>query len=289
MNQIDRSVRVSRGKLSLTDPFEIFRVFVTHASLIARLAAREVAARYRGSLLGAVWFLLTPLMLLSVYTFVFAIIFQARWNAQTTDRGEFALLFFSGLIIYTIFSEVINRSPALVLDNASYVTKVVFPLEILPCVALLSALVNAGFSFVIFLVFYALVIGWPPATILMLPILLVPLCLLTLGLSWFLASVGTFFRDLRQFVPVATMMLMFLSPIFFPLSAIPVSKLPSPIVAIIHLNPIALILEMSKDVLFWNRVPDLTQLSILLLLTWLVAWFGYLWFAKTRKGFADVV
>ena len=255
-----------------------------HRKLIERLSKREIEAKYRGSLLGPVWALLTPLMMLGVYTFLFSIVFQSRWTVSGGGRGEFAILFFSGMIIFTILSESAVRAPGLMIENVSYIKKVVFPLEIMPWVCLSVSLFNAALSFVVLLLFYVIVLGLPPLTILLLPLVLLPLCLATLGLTWFLASVGVFLRDIQQIIGAVVTALMFLSPVFYPVTAIPESYR-----WLIYLNPLTITLESSKDVLFWGRVPDPVMWTVDLLFGWLIAWIGYVWFMKTRKAFADVI
>lgn len=265
-------------------PLAPFRIAWQHHRLIRRLAKREVDARYRGSLLGIVWAVLNPLLMLVVYTFIFTTVFQARWGAAEGGSGEFALLLFSGLILFNIFADCINRAPGLLLENVSYIKKVVFPLEILPVVGLAVALFNAALGFLILAVFHLAVLGLPPPTALLLPMVLLPLCLTTLGISWFLASAGVFLRDIRQIVGVVVTVLMFMSPIFYPISA-----LPEQFRALIHLNPLTTVLEQSKDLLFWGRIPDPLDWALATLAGWACAWLGYLWFMKTRRGFADVV
>jgi lipopolysaccharide transport system permease protein len=276
-----------RGPAFSFNPLQVFAVGWRHRALIERLTRREISAKYQGAILGSLWSLLTPLMMLAVYTFLFSVVFQSRWGVNSGGgggRGEFALLFFSGMIIFTIFSEPVMRAPALMLENVSYIKKVVFPLEILPLASLGVALFNGGVSFVVLAVFYLLVFGLPPLTILLLPLVLLPLCLATLGVTWFLASVGVFLRDVRQLVTAVTTALMFLSPIFYPVTAVPESYR-----WLLYINPLTITLEASKEVLFWGHVPDPVPWAVDLLAGWLMAWLGYVWFMKTRKAFADVV
>jgi lipopolysaccharide transport system permease protein len=253
-------------------------------ALILRLARREVEARYRGSILGVAWSVLTPLALLSVYTYVFSVIFQARWETPTNGRGQFAVLLFSGLIVFSIFSETVNRAPGLMLENVSYIKKVVFPLEAMAWVALLGSLFNAGVSFLVLLAFYLAAFGLPPITVVLLPVVLAPLALVVLGITWFLASLGVFLRDVKQFVGIVTTVMLFGSPILYPVSAIPEAMR-----AYVYANPLTLVLENSKQVLFWGTVPDPRYLALSTVVAWGIAWLGYTWFMKTRKGFADVV
>ncbi|WP_343068952.1 ABC transporter permease [Azospirillum tabaci] len=267
-------------------PLAMIRDLWAHRVLIGRLARRELMARYRGSMLGMVWAVLTPVMMLAVYTFVFRTVFKARWTTDASGggHGEFALLLFAGLILFNVFAESVNRAPGLMLENVSYIKKVVFPLEILPAVVLVGALYNAGIGLVVLALFYGPVFGVPPWTVLLTPLVVVPLALLTLGVSWFLASAGVFLRDIRQFIGVAVTMLMFLSPIFYPASAIP-----EELRSLLALNPLVPILEQARGLLFWGTLPDWGPWLLSVVFSYAVAWLGYAWFVKTRKGFADVV
>ncbi len=265
-------------------PLSPLRAAWRHRKLIARLARSELEGRFRGSVLGTAWMAINPLIMLAVYTFVFTVVFQARWGAAAGSSVDFALLLFSGMILFGVFAECVNRAPTLMLENVSYIKRVVFPLEILPVVVMLTALVNAAVGFIILILFYLTVRGAPPPTALLVPLALAPLCLVTLGASWFLASMGVFLRDIRQMVGVLVTLLMFLSPIFYPLEA-----LPEAFRFWVSLNPLTLILEQSKDLLFWGRLPDPGVWALTLIASWGVAWLGYVWFVKTRKGFADVV
>lgn len=252
--------------------------------LIWRLAVREIQARYRGSLLGISWLILLPLFMLAVYTFAFSIVFRMRWAGASESTAAFALLLFLGISTFTFFSDGVNRAPTQILENAAYVKKVVFPLEVLPWV---TALVN-GFtflvSFILFACFYPFVFGAPPVTALLVPVVLAPLLFITLGLSWALASMGVFLRDIRPSVTVLTTALMFLSPIFYPLEAVPEG-----IRKIIGLNPMAAILENLRSVVFWGGVPALGSLALQWAFGFAVMWLGYAWFSLTRKAFADVL
>ncbi|MDX1411295.1 MAG: ABC transporter permease [Nitrospirales bacterium] len=271
---------MAQYSLSLWTPFSSAW---ENRSLIFRLARREIEARYRGSILGVVWAILVPLLLVCVYTFVFSRVFQIRWMPNE-GQGGFALLVFSGLILFNLFSECANRAPGLLLEHVTYIKKVVFPLEILPWVSMVVALFQAAISFLVLLVFYLVVHGFPPLTVLLLPVVLCPLVFLTLGVVWFISSVGIFLRDIRPFMGVVTTMMMFLSPIFYPVDAVPEAYR-----LLIHLNPLTLVLESSKEVLFWGKIPHWHYWIFYMGLCLASSWLGYAWFQKTRKGFADVV
>lgn len=266
------------------NPFSFITSAWENRVLVFRLAKREIESRYRGSLLGMFWSILVPVLLLSVYTFVFSVIFQSRWDRPVESRAQFALILFAGLILFNIFSECINRAPSLMLNYVSYIKKVVFPLEILPWVLILTALFNALVSFLVLLLGYFIFIGIPSIKILILPVFFLPLIMLTLGFSLFLSSLGVYLRDLQQVIGVVTMILMFLSPLFYPISAIPEKYR-----TIILLNPLCGLIEDFRGILFWDTLPNLGHWLVLLVLSFLVSSTGYFWFIKTKKGFADVV
>lgn len=256
--------------------------------LISPLLTREIAGRYRGSAFGMFWSLLTPLFMLGVYTFVFGSIFNSRWNGAegqaAEGTGEFAIVLFAGLIIFQLFSEVVGRSPSLVVSNVSYVKKVVFPLEVLSIVAVGSALFHAVVSLAVLFVFEVVLMGRLPWTIVLLPLIVVPFLVLTLGLSWFLAATGVFFRDIGQLLGPLITALMFLSPIFFP-----ASSLPAWVQGWHLLNPLALPVEQVRAVVIFGTMPDWAPLGLYFVVALIIAWLGYAFFAKTRKGFADVL
>ena len=265
-------------------PMSLFASFLNNRHLTKSLVKREIIGRYRGSMLGLLWSFFNPVLMLLVYTFVFSVIFQARWGGGGDSKTEFALVLFAGLIVFSLFSEMLNRSPRLILDNVNYVKKVVFPLEILPIVALGAALFHMLISLMVWAIAFALLFGRPPITACLLPIVLMPLILFTLGISWLLASLGVYLRDLSQFVAVISTVLMFLSPIFYPVSA-----LPEEYQYFLYLNPLTNIIEQVRNVLYWGNLPDFFEILISTLLSLLFAWFGFAWFQKTRKGFSDVL
>lgn len=257
-------------------------------SLITALTQREVIGRYRGSVMGILWSFFNPVFMLLIYTFVFSVVFKVRWTGSEGGAGdskaEFALVLFAGLIIFNLFAECFNRSPVLILSNANYVKKVVFPLEILPWVALGSALFHALISFGVWLIAYLVIFGVPHLTALLLPLVICPFLLFIMGLTWGLASLGVYLRDVSQFTTLATTVLMFMSPIFFPVSA-----LPDKYRNLLLLNPLTPVIQQTRDVLIWGKMPDMTTMLVYLLVTALIAWLGFAWFQKTRKGFADVL
>jgi lipopolysaccharide transport system permease protein len=253
--------------------------------LIVQMSKREVIGRYKGSVMGLVWSFLNPVLMLAVYTFVFSIVFRSRWGAvEEESRLQFAVILFVGMIVHGLFAEVLNRAPDVVLSNVNYVKKVVFPLEILPVVILFAALFHCMASLIVLLVAFLAFNGYLPWTVVLAPLVLLPLVVLTLGLAWIVASLGVFLRDIGQTVAIITTVMLFLSPVFFPITALPEQFRP-----LILANPLTFIIQQAREVLIWGRLPDWTGLGAYLTVATAVAWAGYAWFQSTRKGFADVL
>lgn len=265
-------------------PLEIPACIWRNRNLITALAKREVIGRYRGSILGIVWSLVHPVLMLSIYTFVFGVVFRSRWGAGEQSTGEFALVLFSGLLLFNLFSECVNQAAELIVQNGNYVKKVVFPLEILPVVTLLSGLFHTAVSLVVWGVAHVFLKGVPPVTCLLLPVVMLPLVFFIVGIGWFLAALGVFVRDLAQFVRIVTSVLLFLSPIFYPASALPEAYR-----VLLFMNPLTQVIEEGRAVLYWGTGISLSEYAALLFAGTLVAILGFMWFQKTRKGFADVL
>lgn len=267
-----------------TSPFALLNSLLANKGLVLNLIRREVTSRYRGSSMGLLWSFIQPVLMLAVYTFVFSVIFKARWAGGSNSKTEFALVLFAGLMMFNLFAECINRSPSLILGNVNYVKKVIFPLEILPIVALGSATFHLAISLLVWLLFYLIFFGIPPLTILELPLVLLPLLLMICGLSWLLASLGVYLRDISQIITVLTTILMFLTPIFYSVTA-----LPEQYRSLVQLSALTFVVEQARAVMLWGENISWLQWSGQMLLSGAVAWLGFAWFQKTRKGFADVI
>jgi lipopolysaccharide transport system permease protein len=263
----------------------MLRTLWRHRQLISQMTRREVAGRYKGSAMGLLWSFLNPVFMLVVYTFVFSVVFKARWGVGDEEtKAQFAVVLFAGLIVHGLFAEVLNRAPGLMLGNVNYVKKVVFPLEILPVTSMGAALFYCLVSIVVLLTAFVLLNGYVQWTAILAPLVLLPLVILTLGLAWGLASLGVFIRDIGQTISIITTVMMFLAPVFFPVTALPEEFRP-----IIMANPLTFIIEQTREVLIWGRLPDWVGLALYTVVSIAVAWAGYAWFQKTRKGFADVL
>lgn len=267
-----------------TSPLGMAASLWRHRHLVLTLTTRDVIGRYRGSVLGLLWSFFHPLLMLGVYTFVFGIVFGARWNPASDSKFEFAVVLFAGLLVYNLFAECVSRAPGLVVSNANYVKKVVFPLEVLPAVAMGSALFHGLVGLGVWYLFHLAVLGPPPVSAWLLPVVVLPLVLFTMGVSWALASLGVFLRDVSQITSIIVTILLFLSPVFFPISALPPGFRP-----LFLLNPLTPSIEMVRGVLMWGRLPDWELLAASFAVGAAAAWGGYAWFQKTRQGFADVL
>jgi len=240
--------------------------------------------RYRGALLGGAWALVLPLLMLCVYTFVFSVVLQGRWQGANDGGAGFAMRVFTGMLLFGIFAECVNEAPALLLSSQSFLKQVLFPSEVLPWVSLLAALWRFAMGFVLLMIARTLLLGVPPASSLAIPVMLVPMVLLTLGWSWLLSSLGVFLRDLAQVITVFTSAAMFLSPVFYPASRIPEVLRPW-----LFLNPLATILEAARPALFDGKLPDWNALALTTIGTFAFAWLGHAWFVRAKPGFADVL
>jgi lipopolysaccharide transport system permease protein len=247
------------------------------------LTKRDIAGRYSGSFFGLLWSFLNPLLMLGVYTLAFREFLGMRWP-NMASQADFSLMIFSGMIVHTLMAECIARAPVSIVSNVNLVKRVVFPLAILPCVTLTSALFNALLSMIVLLLFVVAAHHPFPATAIYLPLLFLPYAILLCGVSWFMASLGVFVRDITQIAGIITTMLMFLSPVFYP-----ASSLHEPFRTWLLYNPLTLIIEQTRNVVLFGQVPDWHALAIYTVIAIGVLLFGYAWFRRTQDGFADVL
>ncbi len=267
-------------------PLALCKSLWRNRQLIVQMTKREVVGRYKGSVMGLAWSFFNPVFMLVVYTFVFSEIFKSRWGGVGGDdsKTQFAVVLFVGMIVYGLFSEVLGRAPGLILSNINYVKKVVFPLEILPVIAMGAALSHSFISLSVLLVAFALFNGYLQWTAVFTPLVLLPLVIITMGLAWMLAAIGVFLRDVGQTIGIILTVMMFLSPIFFPVTAVPERFRP-----FMMANPLTFIIEQAREVLIWGHTPDWIGLGAYTAAALIIAWAGYALFQKTRKGFADVL
>ena len=271
--------------LPLFDLLAVPRMAWRHRSLLVQMTRRGVEQRYRGSALGLVWSFVQPLMMLSVYTFVFSVVFKARWGVDVGGgKGAFAVIMFCGMAMFNLFSETVTNSCSCVCENPNFVKKVIFPLEILPLVQALVTFVLGAAWFILLFFGAWLILGRLSGTMLLLPVVMAPLFVFTLGVSYFVASFGVYVRDTKYLVTVVTQILFFGTPIFYPLQAVP-----ERFQVFLRMNPLTVYIEQARNVFLYGQLPDWTFLGLAALVSVVVLQLCYFFFVKTKKGFADVL
>lgn len=280
---------IAQQKVSLLtyfNPLSLVRNLWHHKGLCVQFVRREIAQRYKGSYLGIFWSFVSPAVMLSAYTFVFSVVLKARWVGinNSASVGEFALTLFAGLIPFSLFSEVLNRSPGLILAVPNYVKKVVFPLEILPLVAVGSALVHSLISVGVLLCANLILAKYISPTFILLPLAYIPLVLFSLAVGWFFASLGVYVRDIGPAVGIGSQVLFFMSPVVYPVEAVPEN-----LRFVLYINPLTAVLACFRQVTLWGSWLSWASWAGWTAISAAAAVVAYGWFMKTKKGFADVM
>ncbi len=273
------------GLVRRANPLAFAAGFWRYREALVEFTRLEFASRYHGAMLGVLWGLLTPLMTLAVYAFVFSVVFKPSW-AGVENQGflDYALILFTGIIVFEIFAGCVNRTPRLISENVNFVKKVVFPLEILPVSILFSVVLESFMSLVLVVAGYALTKGTIHATLIYVPLAYLPLIMLTMGVCWFLSSIGVFLRDVGNVIAVLVQLFFFATPIIYPLSAVPEKYR-----WLLSLNPMAAIIDAFRRAILWGQAPDWASLGLVTLAAALVMLAGYAWFMNIKKVFADVL
>lgn len=271
----------TRVGLTLAGPFN---AWLRHRSLMFEMTRRDVQGRYRGASFGLLWSLISPFLMLIVYTVAFGYILKARWPGTEGNTSDFAMLLFLGLIVHGFFAECLTRAPSLIVGNANLVKKIVFPLDVLPWTVVLSALFHAFTNVLVFLLLNLLLRGEIHATSLLLPIIFAPLALVALGTAWLVSALGVFIRDIGQITGVVATAMLFLSS-----AIVPVQTLPERYQTIFHYNPLTFVIDEARDVAFFGVLPDWSGLGLYAAGALAFAYAGFALFQKTRAGFADVL
>jgi lipopolysaccharide transport system permease protein len=285
VTQVTRITGIPPTFAEFISPVKMFRGLFRFRDMIMQFAWREVAGRYKGTYLGLVWSLLNPLLTLAVYTVVFGVVLKAKFGpAAEAGTSQFALALFCGIIIYNVFSVCVAKSPSAIHEHPNLVKKVVFPLEILPVAMLAASIVNAGFGLAILLPALLILSPNVSSTIYMFPLVLLPLCALSLGVAWFLASVGVFIRDVGQAIVILLQLLFFASPVLYPLSAAP-----GAFRVLLRLNPLTTILEDARRTLLWGQPIEWGWWLTVTIISLVLMQLGYVWFMKSKRVFADII
>lgn len=266
----------------LTEPFS---VMIHNRDLLGQTLKREISQKYRGSYLGILWNFVQPMIMMLVYSFVFGVVFKAKWDMQASNSDtEFAVILFVGISVYSVFTEAIMIAPTLITANANYVKKVIYPLEILSMVGIGSSLVQLAFNVALILLSRIIVIKTMDFFVLLFPLVLLPLLMLTLGLSWLLSAIGVFLKDMRQIASIITLVFGYATPVFFPITAVP-EKLRW----VMEINPMTAIVNNARNVLVFGRDPDWGALFAVYVVSYIVMMAGFRFFKKVKPGFADAM
>jgi lipopolysaccharide transport system permease protein len=266
------------------NPVDILKGYWRNRSLAKRLVSIEILNRYQGTYLGSLWVIADPVIMLAVYTFVFRIIFHRHWYGGGESTIDFAIIVFAGLLVFNLFRDIINSAPRLIIRNANYVKKVVFPLELLSLVSVVSGLFHMLVGLLLLLALCLIANGHIQVETLYVPVIIFPFALILFGLSIFFASLGVYLRDLGQLIGLVVMITLFLSAIFYPIESVPEQYR-----FWFYVNPVAFTIEQFRAAVIWGRSPEWRWLLMYYPASLAVAWLGLFWFQKTRKGFADVL
>ncbi len=271
----------SSAKIPLWRP--LLKLLTEHRDLIRSMVQRELSSRYKGSLMGIGWAIISPAVMIVIFTIIFSGIFGARFG-NTGGHLSFAVYLFCGLLPWIAFSEGVQRSTNAMIENINLVKRVVFPVEALPVNIALAAIVTQLLGTIVLLVAYLVLEQKFHFTIFWLPVLLLIQLVVTLGLGWLMASLGVFIRDMPQINQLALMAWMYLTPIFFPENLVPQNYQ-----ALIRWNPIAPLIRSYRNILLEGKMPDWSGLSFTFIFAVICFVFGYWWFQRTKKAFADVL
>lgn len=262
-----------------------FKIILKNRHLLSQLVKRNIATRYKGSAFGILWSIIQPLTMLCVYTFVFSVVFKTRWGVDTEGSfGSFAIIMFCGMAMFNIFSESVNSSCGIIIANQNFVKKVIFPLEMLPLTQVLSSFILGMIWFLLLFLGIIFVFGNISFTMLLIPLVLIPLLMFTLGVSYFIASLGVYIRDIQYLIGVIIQILFFLTPIFYPLQAVPEKYRWA-----LQINPLTILIEETRNLFIYGIFPNWSSLGISFLISIVVLYLGFFWFYKTQKGFSDVL
>jgi len=275
------ALRAGVSALHLAGPFD---AWLLHRNLTWEMTRRDVLGRYRGANFGLMWSLISPFCMLLIYTLAFGYLLKSRWPGTSGNMADFAMLLSLGLIVHGFFAECLNRSPMLIVSNTNLVKRIVFPLQILPWTIVLSALFHALANSLVFVVLNYALRGELVPTVVLLPVVLLPLLVAALGVSWLISALSVFLRDITQVTGVLTTALLFLSS-----AIVPVETLPEKFQWVFRANPLTFIIDQAREVAFWGRMPDWSGLVLYAAGALVFAYFSHALFQKLRRGFADVL
>jgi lipopolysaccharide transport system permease protein len=262
----------------------MFKEIISDRYLLIQITKKEIQSRYKGSYLGIMWSFIVPLLMLTIYTFVFSEVFEVKWSIDTTSKFDFAIILFCGLNAFNMFAEVTNKSTVIIASNTNYVKKVIFPLGILPMAISLSALFNCIIGYFILVIANLILNGFISAYAYLIIFAIVPLIIFTIGISYIISGISVYLKDMNNIVNILTIVLMYMSPIFYSLDGVPEG-----FVVFCKMNPITYIIENIRNVLVYNKTIDLPSFGVSMIISTIVYILGYYIFNKVKDGFADVL
>jgi lipopolysaccharide transport system permease protein len=261
----------------------VFTSLTRHWRLVAEMTQREILGQLKGSFGGLAWPLLQPLLLLAVFAFVFGEIMKVKW-VRAEGTQDFVLLLYCGLIVFNLFGECLQRAPSLLVSRPNLVKKIVFPLEALAWVQVLQALFTFALSLLVLLIFTAALRGGLPWTVVFIPVVILPVVLAGLAVSWLVGAAAVFVRDVAQLVGPLVTALLFLSPVFFDLDAVPPGSR-----TLFALNPLTPSIEQMRGVLLDGKAPDVVQLGVGITVAYLFAFISLWFFRRAKEDYADAL
>jgi len=262
----------------------MFKSLFQNRYLLGQLVKKDIEQKYKGSVLGILWSIIVPILMLIIYTFVFSEIFQAKWDIDTSDKYQFALVLFCGLSAFNLVGEVMNRSTVLIASNTNYVKKVIFPLELFPVVISLSSLFNCIINFIILVIARLILQKCISPTLYLIILAMFPLLILSIGLGLFISAISVYLKDVGNVISVVVTILMYISPVFFPLSSVPENFR-----VICELNPMTYIIENFRRVVLYDQYLNWNFYFLSLAIAFMVFLLGKIIFMRAKEGFADVL
>lgn len=285
MTNVNRFINFSKALINIAAPFKLIS---DNRELLRQLVKRNIYGRYKGTVGGLAWSVIQPLLMLAVYTFIFSVVFKARWGNLPSGGLDgsyaFSVIMFCGMTVFSVFSESITAAPMLIVGNPNYVKKVIFPIEILPIAQVISSMIiNLIWMAILFIgaVFLLNSLSW---TMLLLPVIFIPFLFFTAGLSFFVASLGVYFRDLAYVTGIIVQILFLLTPIFYSTQMVP-----EKFQFVLQLNPLTWVVEETRSVFLFKQLPNWDAIIVIIIMSFVTFQLGYVWLNKTKKGFADVL
>lgn len=262
----------------------MIRTIIKNRYLLGQLTKKDIELKYKDSVLGMLWSVIVPILMIVIYTFVFSVVFRPQWISDTGSKFEFSLIMYCGLVAFNMLSDVMARSSGLIAANANYVKKVIFPLELLSVVITLTALFNSFISLIVLVIAKFILTHTVSVTLPLVVVVYIPLVIFTVGVSLMLSAMSVYLKDIASVISVVITVLMYVSPVFFSLESVPESYR-----IICEINPMTYMIENFRNVVLYGTMPNWLYLVISFVIAIVMAWLGGTIFRRAKEGFADVL